>query len=40
VIISSNSKPNSKSLQIPSNGLGRNPFVKKSEAKILIGLSL
>jgi hypothetical protein len=32
VDISSNSKPNSKSIQIPNNGLGRSPFAKKAEA--------
>jgi hypothetical protein len=34
------SKPNSKSLQVLSKGLGRNPFMKKSEGKNLAELSL
>jgi hypothetical protein len=38
--ISPNSKPNSKTLQIQSKGLGRTPIVKKSEATNLVGLSL
>jgi hypothetical protein len=38
--ISSNSKQNLKSLQIPSKGLVKNPFLKNSETKNLIGLSL
>jgi hypothetical protein len=38
--ISHNWKPNLKSLQIPSKGLGGNPFVKKLEVKNLVGLSL
>jgi hypothetical protein len=34
--IPSYSKPNSKSLWIPSKGHGRNPFLKKSKAKNLL----
>jgi hypothetical protein len=34
VNVSWNLKLNSKSLQIPSKGLRRNPYVNKSEAKI------
>jgi hypothetical protein len=33
-------KPNSKRLQIKSKRLERNPFVKKSDATNLVGLSL
>jgi hypothetical protein len=38
--ISSNLTPNSKSLQLPSKGLGRSPSVEKLEVKNLVGLSL
>jgi hypothetical protein len=37
--ISANTRPNSKSLQIPTKRTGRSPFLKKSEAKNLVGLS-
>jgi hypothetical protein len=35
-----NSKLNSKSLQTPSRGFGRKPFMKKIESKNLFGISL
>jgi hypothetical protein len=35
-----NISSNSESLQIPRQGLGKNPFLKKSGAKNIVGLSL